>query len=373
MSRQALFTVVALGIRGVFLLVLLELGAILIVESDVIPAPVPRYTLERGASLGPSQSFWADLNPHFGVWHAPGARFRHVKSCFDLEYQANAHGARDPERAKVASDARVVVLGDSMTEGYGVSRGERFTDLLEQRFSRPFLNFGTSGDFGPTQYHLMYRHLASGFTHDAVLIGLLPANDFRDDDIDFGRRIYADRYRPYWTGEAPDFELVYVRESLEAESTLERGDVGPLELLRSFSYAFNLIEHVQRARARSEGQSFSSNYYDWNEYELARMLHSLRLIAQDAGDRPVVLVMIPVASDVERHRAEGASVPPLTRALRSFAEGTNVRVIDLMPTFDAAEPDPASFSHTCDGHWTAEGHRVAAEGIAQGLEAIGLP
>ena len=44
------------------------------------------------------------------------------------------------------------------------------------------------------------------------------------------------------------------------------------------------------ARARSEGQSFSSNYEDWSEYELARILHSLRLIAQDAGDRPVVLV-----------------------------------------------------------------------------------
>lgn len=42
----------------------------------------------------------------------------------------------------------------------------------------------------------MYRHLVSGFTHDAVLIGLLPANGFRDDDIHFGRRIYADRYRP---------------------------------------------------------------------------------------------------------------------------------------------------------------------------------
>ena len=141
-----------------------------------------------------------------------------------------------------------------------------------------------------------------------MLIGLLPANDFRDDDIDFGRRIYADRYRPYWTGAAPDFELVYVRESFEAEATLERGDLGPRKLLRTFSYAFNLIEHVQRARARSEGQSFSSNYEDWSEYELARILHSLRLIAQDAGDRPVVLVMIPVAALISAIRGPTAAV-----------------------------------------------------------------
>jgi len=88
----------------------------------------------------------------------------------------------------------------------------------------------------------MYRHLVSGFTHDAVLIGLLPANGFRDDDIHFGRRIYADRYRPYWTGAAPDFELVYVRESFEAEVTLERSDVGPLGLLRTFSAVAGAID-----------------------------------------------------------------------------------------------------------------------------------
>ena len=46
---------------------------------------------------------------------------------------------------------------------------------------------------------------------------MLPGNDFRDDDLEFGRVVYADRYRPYWTGKAPDYELIYHRSKLDGD------------------------------------------------------------------------------------------------------------------------------------------------------------
>jgi hypothetical protein len=118
-----------------------------------------------------------------------------------VKYQANSYGARDIERSLDAKGRkRVIFLGDSMVEGHGVQLEKRLTNVLEGELNIEHLNFGTGGNFGTTQYYLLYKTLGSKFEHHAVIIGILPTNDFLDDDYNYGQKAHRNRYRPYFIG-----------------------------------------------------------------------------------------------------------------------------------------------------------------------------
>jgi len=63
----------------------------------------------------------------------PGARGRQKNMEFDAPYEINSLGLRDREfpRAKPAGTKRILVLGDSFTEGVGVSGPETFSSQLQ--------------------------------------------------------------------------------------------------------------------------------------------------------------------------------------------------------------------------------------------------
>src|SRR6185503_12948152 len=167
----------AIAFSVVVSLVLIEAGLAVCTRLGLFPIKVPTYSLAQARNT----IFWRDVNPDFGVWHLPDASIRHTKSCFDVTYHSNSYVARDRERAEQSSDRRIVVLGDSMTEGAGVNDPERFASLLERDSRIEHMNFATAGSFGTIQYWLLYKTLASRFSHSAVFIGMIPVNDFWDN------------------------------------------------------------------------------------------------------------------------------------------------------------------------------------------------
>ena len=235
--KTRLLTLLAVGITT---FLLLEAALFLLVASGTIPIRKPNYSFSE-------EPFWSDSNARFGVWHKAGVSVRHRKSCFDVVYQANSYGARDAERDLESDTPRVVVLGDSFVEGYGLDVGDRTSNLLEDHAGIEHLNFGSTGHFGPTQFYLVYEWLARDFEHDAVLVGILPDNDFLDDDFDYGRIAYWNRYRPYWTGEYPDYELIYFPQSRAPENpTLARLK----HVLSESTYTYNALDIHQRFARR---------------------------------------------------------------------------------------------------------------------------
>ena len=127
------------------------------------------------------QWLWRTEHDDWGSWHKASSVAHHTSNCFAVTYRSNAYGARDRERSIGSARGRAIVLGDSFVEGYGVDDGRRMTDLLGARLGYEMLNFG-SVDFGPLQYELLYERLARRFEHDLVIVGVLPQNDFLDDD-----------------------------------------------------------------------------------------------------------------------------------------------------------------------------------------------
>ena len=89
---------------------------------------------------------------------------------FEYEFSTNSQGLRYQEISlvKPAGERRILVLGDSFTEGWGIKDGDRFTDILERQFSSRsesrirFINGGLAGT-GPLEHweHAIYLYFIS--------------------------------------------------------------------------------------------------------------------------------------------------------------------------------------------------------------------
>ena len=347
----------------------LELACWALVQSGRIQARVPSYSLQDNAV-----SFWGDLSPDFGVWHPANTRYRHQKACFDVVYESNSYGARDVERTRESSERRVVVLGDSFMEGYGVESAERVSNLLETATGVPHLNFGTSGDAGPTHAFALYRALASEFEHDAVLAAILPENDFDDDEPS------RNRYRLHWEGTYPDYTLKTSLASISESSwKAQNGKAGfsLTRLLREYTYLRNVVDYLYSAskmrradrKLRGEIELPASRFFDYSEEEFRRMCYSYEQLAALAAPRPVVLFTIPRAPDIYAYVTEGES--PLDDALVEWASGIdNLEVLPLLPELvERHGGAPVELFLQCDAHWSPGGHRAATEVILDGAGA----
>jgi len=320
--------------------------------------------------------FWAYIDPVVGMWRYPNKRFNHATDCIDLYYETNSVGARDPERTLKSPDPqRVVVLGDSFAEGHGVARADRLSDLLEARTGIEHLNFGTSGSFGTVQQWLYYQEYASKYDHSDVVILILPANDFDDNDINkWSRKIY----RPYLRETDSGYE-VYYPVTFDDRDKSTRSTMAVIKnTIENNVYLLNAIRwglHVYKKKTTGGKPLITIDdtptYSDYSADDMAMMKHALGEIARIAADRNVYLVTVPTERDATAAQESGYSFP-LVDELGEFADGIdNVEYIDLLPSFLSYmhENNIAydEFTLGCNRHWGALGNKVAADVVSESL------
>lgn len=343
---------------------LLELGTFALAKLGVLSVPAPTY---GGAG------FWDGDHGTFGVWHRPHASWRHQTACFDVTYETNAVGARDVERRPESKDPRVLVLGDSFVEGWGLPVSERLSNRLENATGIEHLNFGMA-HFGPWQEYLSYREMGKKFSHTAVLVVVLPVNDFFDLDPELSRAApwYEYRHRPYLVGSYPEYRSAFFREPL------------PARLGRRYLYSYNAFRQAFERRSDRQPEPpgpadpllVHSFFYDFTDSQFDRLRYSLEKIVEEAERRPVAVCLVPSYRDLVRYLESGES--PLSRRLKELAGGGSFRVVDLLPFMHDSRPDWESYYFACDYHWNALGNAVAAERLREELqgyvyEATGRP
>lgn len=351
------------------LVVLLEAGSYLYIRFVNTNIPMPTYSFVNAGT-----KFWVYIDEHFGVWHAPHSEYLHNKSCFVEKYEANKFGMRDEETTLESAHPRVAVLGDSFMEGWGNKEKQRVSELLEAHHGVEVLNFGTSGGFGTIQEWLQYKHLVDKFDHDVVLLGILPHNDFKDNDYELGLR--GGDYRPYLKGDYPDYELVY---SADALPDLDR----PTPLLRSFDYTFREwssfyrimrylgsyrikdFKLVPRWQEEFEREEPKSHYYSFSEEEWDIMRYSLERLAAEVGDKKLIVFTIPVTPDFQEYDGD---VPPLSSRIRSVIEGNGGIYVDLLEEMHKRGYTPHDLFFVCDNHWSPFGNEVAASILSPYVE-----
>lgn len=144
--------------------------------------------------------FWQP-DPVLGHAHIPGKTGVWRSSCFTTSVRLNAWGFRGSEwsREKPTGTTRVVVLGDSLVEGFQVPVEDTLTARLERKLNatspqRGFevLNLGVSS-YGTGQNYLNLIHRGFAFEPDVVLLGFSITTDVREDSPVLDGR----RDRPY--------------------------------------------------------------------------------------------------------------------------------------------------------------------------------
>jgi len=357
--RQRTLSVLRLlAINFAIFAVLAEVGSLIYINVTSWPGSKPSYHLDYNR-------FWADINPAFGVWHRPNGHFIHKSGCYSVAYDTNSYGARDVERTLHSSAPRTIVLGDSMIEGIGQPADKRLTNILEKDTGQEFLNFGTGGNFGPLQYALLYKTMASKFDHNLVLVGVVPDNDFHDMDFAYWKAHgWNGQYRPYY---ADDLSVFY---DVHFDPNAGEGLWDHIEaILRAYLASYHVGLFVD-SRLYWRKLSPYSGYHDYNKVDIARLekaLDDIKATADQHGARMAVF-LIPHAIDFQRVHKTGTNA--LAPVIELWGQQQGVPVKDLLPEMDAMSGGDFLSYSLCDGHWSVRGGTVAAKILEPWLREI---
>lgn len=308
----------------------------------------------------------AEINDHWGTWHYPG-KYVEKKQCFESVYNINSYGARDKERSRSGDTGRIVLLGDSFMEGYGLNEPHRFSDQLEILAQKEVMNFAC-GYFTPTQEYLVYKHLASSFDHNTVIIGILPFNDLVEDDTSFHEQDKFVHYQPYFESNGSGYQLIY-REDKLSKSTFNKAGYAALQntakerlnrFLKEFSFWYNIYQFIRTSKPSvNKMEKPYSGYYDFTEAQLKKLEFILGQLKKTSGARSVIVLTLPVQNDFLRHN--GSGIPPLADKLKTFCLANDIGYEDLLGEFAKKVKNPAELYFNCDGHWNEKANQMAAE------------
>jgi hypothetical protein len=321
-----------------------------------------------------------------------------------FEYLTRAHinalGLRDVERtlAKPAGVYRIVVLGDSMVAGLQVAQEETFSARLETALAAEMppggarvevWNAGVDG-YGTAQQLLLLDERLAAAAPDLVLATVFLRNDVADNWPAAGARNHG-------------LALRCGRPFLDP--TRAAGDLAPVPhaqpglrlalALRSRLAALLLPPAVANPPAFRPRALYATPWSDDVEGAWRRTLALLRALVARAGERPpgrgaapepaVAVVMLPDAFQATLRAPRRAALaadgrdPDRPFALLEAALARDaVAHLDLRRVFQALPVEQARAAFLpLDGHWSRQGHELAADAILAWLRrecgALRLP
>jgi lysophospholipase L1-like esterase len=324
-------------------------------------------------------------HPVIGYVKMPDMQFRLRFSDGAFRYRTNHAGFRGNGEfvtSKAPGTKRVLVYGDSFTEGGCVPDGVRYTDRLSDALGAEVYNLGISGT-GTDQQYLIHREIGSTYEHDLIVIAVWMENIRRNVATS---RVHGDQQGRHWVTPKPYFELgpdgeLQLRNQpvprpvaaedagTEVMSTVDQGTLGRTGITGRIAEVVDRMGPDAKRLAQR-----ISRWQPYPEYEdpeglpwqLTRRILE-RWCAESAT--PVVIVPIPVYQYIERTSS--------SRAARDrFAElhaPPKVRVHDPLPDLWSHSPaDRRAFRFANDHHFTPAGHQALADSLEPVLrEALG--
>jgi lysophospholipase L1-like esterase len=349
------------------LLALAGLGAAAVAAELILRIrPLPAVEARRrGPVRGEAARFYRH-DSELGWAGRPGAGGPLGGWEFESEVVLNARGFRDAEvpATKPPATHRVVVLGDSITWGLGVDRGERYPDLLAARLASHGLavevvNLGVNG-YGTDQEYLLFRREGRRYCADLVVLGAYE-NDARENAA-----AVQGRYpKPYFR-RAPGGGLVLENVPVpRIEGWDARAPAPPAGLrawlrrhLRLYAAGAFLREEARRRLVPTAPPARPADPPEAVELTAA-LIRGLADEVARAGARFAVVVLPDLYySAVTMSAATRAGVEP---------------VLDLTPAFRERTRAGERLFYALDGaHWTPRAHAMAADGIAAFVARAGL-
>lgn len=321
--------------------------------------------LETGVRLYSALWFprMMQLDDRLGWKHTPNVRKVFVNEFGErAEVIQNEYGHRGrayPLR-KDPGKVRILVLGDSFTEGVQVGEDDLFTALLERADPRfEVLNAGVGG-YGTVQEYLYLE--SSGLKHNPDLVLLM----IFDNDL-------TDNCLPAYPGLGPRPYAVRSGDRVRIVTHPDPGEflkyalpVPFAEALNKRSYVFYFLNtnvyqalRVARMREMQRADFERAKQCGRNEVMLA-MLGRISAVLAPHGARFAV-ALIPTREQVRQRDA------PVFQPIVEFCRRQGIACLSLLESF-ADEGDASQPYFPTDIHWTRAGHRLAAEAISRFLQ-----
>jgi len=357
------------------------------------------------------------------VAHPPNYQQQIETLEFKYLFQTNSQGLRYHEipLEKPAGSYRVFVVGDSFTEGYGVAEGQRFTEFLEKTFSSQgretrFINGGLSGT-GPDEYARIFFNVGLKYHPDALLICLY-ANDLvgtpqklnlsmlyntspkllgykRILHLIWPRTFTAvtkiiDSRNKKRATQTSDFIRDVTRKAREKKIPEERIAAWKVKIPQSIVDAINQGRLSGSAVARGLlHPTYWQRCFNIDSPDAEEKFQKMILILNElAGycrkhkiDVAVVYIPSPYQYDPSVHDPESMDTCRLSgvvlekrwltektrveQRMEFWAGSAAVPFLNLTPALRQTVQQNGSINHLMDGHFTAQGQRVAGEIIAQ--------
>ena len=286
---------------------------------------------------------------------------RQVKNTgdYDVTVRFNAAGLRDDKPLSAARAADLVVVGDSFAFGWGVEAADRFSDRLQAMLARPVFNIAIGGA-SIDDYHGLVRHAeAGGAVAARLVIAVTMENDIQvyDDAVPGTPPVAVGPMRRRLAA-ALDQLKVALAEHSAVYFALTRA-------IHGTAWLRGLAQRSGLLRPNLDGIS-EINGSD------AALTSSTERLVQLARGREAMVLIIPSRRLWVGPAAERATAGQVHTALVARLGEAGLRVVDLRSRLEQGGA-PLGYHFVNDGHWNAEGHRLAAMALAEALAEAMLP
>lgn len=400
--------------RGLLVLVSLALSLIVVEWTLRI--------LDLPPSDGGHQRAFIEHDALRGWRNVPGAEGRLTTAEYDVRLEYNDRGFRGPLPSYEKPDGtlRVLLLGDSFVEGYTVSRERRTSAVLEEELRKrlaesteaEIIALGTAGY--STDQELLWLE-TEGLRYDPDVVVLF----FHPNDVWFNARDrYSKGYKPRFVLRGDSLVLTGVPVPPPDVEGTDSGDAhdGLLTSLREAWPKSRLYRLAARAGRRIPGlhtlavrlglagmppeTMFDETagklvpeefrvYRSNSDPAVERAWRVTRALLERAGrssesrGAQFVVFVIPFRAVVYGHgsdprvpgeSAQGWNPEAPTRRLLAICREAGLRCVDPTDRYRETARDLASRGERLyfryDWHWNERGHRLAAEVLAERIEAL---
>jgi hypothetical protein len=322
----------------------------------------------------------------------PNAKGRYKTSEYDTQYEINSLGLRDKEYSieKPAGTIRLLMVGDSFTEGDGVESHQTFSKILEQRLNSEgrrekyeVINAGCAS-YSPLPEYL-YLKTAGLHLHPDIVVLNLDLSDVHDDihytklarfdsaDVPFGIDPYPELKAGGWFLE----KLVAVKDFLKNNARLYN-----FIRLRISRY-LESIQRVENETGEIEFDKYGMLRENYNSKDRTWFLtYKYVLLIRDMlreRNVPLIVAVYPYGLQVSPREYNSGrqfwgfkldtvySTEP-QEWLAAFCQRESILVVNACDDFRSAARTRYPLYIDYNGHWTPSGHEVFADVLARELE-----
>jgi lysophospholipase L1-like esterase len=310
-------------------------------------------------------------DPELGIIHQPKLSFLLKTVDFSYQFRTDSKGFTNVDDETLYENADIVTIGDSFTEGVGVSHQNAYPNRLAALTNKRVLNLG-HGSYDAFQYPIVLKRYGLQAKPKTVIISIWCWNDLQS-------RYFA------WKDQNKDGSMPYSK--FESKITTSRAQN------RKKSYAYQYAEFLSRTFLKMYmgkwnygpmrgivinnqkidlplSKYIPGNSLDYNLTVLRSVLSELKSMAAEHHFR-LVVIYLPMKEEVYyrfmKNQSETIDYDWLAKPVMETMKTMNVEGIDFTPIFLKEAAQGKKLYHTFDVHLNEEGYGLVAKTLKEYL------